>query len=116
MPRTFLCLLFAAILPAACSRAGTPPAQGASAAPTLDVTSWTDKSELFMEHPPLVAGETIRFEVTTIGMNVHEFMVGPAADVAADKEGTPEVADVGMMQTPEPERKLLPVICLQPEV
>ena len=31
--------------------------------PTLDVTSWTDKSELFMEHPPLVAGQTVRFAV-----------------------------------------------------
>ena len=34
-----------------------------------------------------------------MGMAVHEFMVGPAADVAADKEGTPEVADIAMMQT-----------------
>jgi len=45
------------------------------------------------------AGETIRFEVTTMGPTVHEFMVGPAADVAADAAGTPEVADIGMMQT-----------------
>ena len=45
------------------------------------------------------AGETITFEVTTMGMAVHEFMVGPAADVAADTEGTPEVADIAMMQT-----------------
>jgi plastocyanin len=48
---------------------------------------------------PIVAGETITFEVTTMGLTAHEFMVGPAADVAADMEGTPEVADVGMMQT-----------------
>jgi uncharacterized cupredoxin-like copper-binding protein len=47
----------------------------------------------------IVAGETITFEVTTMGMAAHEFMVGPAADVAADKEGTPEVADIWMMQT-----------------
>jgi uncharacterized cupredoxin-like copper-binding protein len=47
----------------------------------------------------IVAGETITFELTTMGMSAHEFMVGPAADVAADTEGTPEVADVGMMQT-----------------
>jgi len=45
------------------------------------------------------AGETIRFEVTTMGPVTHEFMVGPAADVAADKDGTPEVADITMMQT-----------------
>ena len=48
---------------------------------------------------PIATGETITFEVTTMGLTAHEFMVGPAADVAADKEGTPEVADIGMMQT-----------------
>lgn len=45
------------------------------------------------------AGETITFEVTTMGPVVHEFMVGPAADVAANKDGTPEIADIDMMQT-----------------
>ena len=44
-------------------------------------------------------GETVTFEVTSIGGLVHEFMVGPADAVAADTEGTPEVADIGMMQT-----------------
>ncbi len=44
-------------------------------------------------------GETILFAVTTMGPYVHEFMVGPAADVAADREGTPEVSGIGMMQT-----------------
>ncbi len=44
-------------------------------------------------------GETITFEVTTMGPISHEFMVGPAADVAADKAGTPEIADIGMMAT-----------------
>ena len=44
-------------------------------------------------------GETVTFDVTTMGPLVHEFMVGPADAVAADKEGTPEVADIGMMQT-----------------
>ena len=44
-------------------------------------------------------GETITFEVTTMGPLVHEFMVGPAADVAADKPGTPEIANLGMMDT-----------------
>jgi plastocyanin len=53
-------------------------------------------------HPdvvPIAAGETVTFEVTTMGLATHEFMVGPSADVAADAEGTPEVADIGMMQT-----------------
>lgn len=44
-------------------------------------------------------GETVTFVVTTMGPIVHEFMVGPAADVAADTPGTPEIADLGMMDT-----------------
>ena len=44
-------------------------------------------------------GETIRFEVTAMGPVAHEFMVGPAAAVAADTAGTPEVTDISMMQT-----------------
>ncbi len=47
----------------------------------------------------IAAGETINFEVTTMGLTTHEFMVGPVAAVAADTAGTPEVADIGMMQT-----------------
>jgi uncharacterized cupredoxin-like copper-binding protein len=44
-------------------------------------------------------GETVTFEVTSMGGLVHEFMVGPADAVAADTAGTPEAADIGMMQT-----------------
>jgi plastocyanin len=45
------------------------------------------------------AGETVTFEVTSMGMPSHEFMVGPAEAVETDQEGTPEVADIGMMET-----------------
>ena len=44
-------------------------------------------------------GETVTFQVTTVGPLVHEFMVGPADAVAADQAGTPEIADIGMMET-----------------
>ena len=44
-------------------------------------------------------GETVTFEVTSMGGLVHEFMVGPADAVAADRAGTPEAAGIGMMQT-----------------
>jgi RND family efflux transporter MFP subunit len=53
-------VIVAGMLAAACNR---QPAEAESEAPTLDVTSWTDKTELFMEHPPLVAGQTLRFAV-----------------------------------------------------
>lgn len=42
-------------------------------------------------------GETVTFVVTTMGPVSHEFVVGPADAVAADTEGTPEIADIGMM-------------------
>src|SRR4029078_13661536 len=45
-------------------RGTTGAGQGASSEEhTLDVTSWTQQTELFMEHPPFVAGQTIRFAV-----------------------------------------------------
>lgn len=31
--------------------------------PTIAISRWTDKTELFMEHPPLVAGEKARFAI-----------------------------------------------------
>ena len=44
-------------------------------------------------------GEPVTFQVTTMGPLIHELMVGPADAVAADRAGTPEVADIGMMET-----------------
>ena len=44
-------------------------------------------------------GETVTFLVTTMGPAVHEFMVGPADAVAADRAGTPEIEAIGMMET-----------------
>ena len=50
------------VVTAGCNRGTTAP-PAAPEAETLDVTSWTDQTELFMEHPPLVAGQTVRFAV-----------------------------------------------------
>jgi cobalt-zinc-cadmium efflux system membrane fusion protein len=61
--RHVLVLFWAAacgLLPIACAR---QPAPAHDEAPTLDVTSWTEKTELYMEYPPLVAGRTLRFAV-----------------------------------------------------
>jgi len=73
--------------------AGTP------AAPRVVRIVATPQLRFLPDVVTIQAGETITFDVTTMGPTVHEFMVGPAADVAADKAGTPEVADIGMMQT-----------------
>jgi plastocyanin len=47
----------------------------------------------------VASGETVTFLLTTMGPTTHEFMIGPAAAVASDTPGTPELADIGMMQT-----------------
>jgi membrane fusion protein, heavy metal efflux system len=46
----------------ACGRGPSGPAAGTDL-PTLDVTHWTDKTELFMEYPVLVSGRTSLFAV-----------------------------------------------------
>ena len=63
MTRSWLAtgLVVALLAPAACNRG--PRASEEAEVPTLDVTAWTDRTELFMEYPPLVAGETVRFAV-----------------------------------------------------
>ncbi len=72
---------------------------GTTSAPRVVRIIASDALRFYPDVVTVKQGETISFEVTTMGMAVHEFMVGPAADVAADKEGTPEVADIAMMQT-----------------
>jgi RND family efflux transporter MFP subunit len=47
----------------ACARDGAAPPVVEAELPTLDVTTWTERSELFMEHPPLVAGQSALFAV-----------------------------------------------------
>ena len=88
------------------SGAASAPGPGASgfvagtqAAPRVVQIVATPQLRLLPAVVTIQADETITFEVTTMGPVVHEFMVGPAADVAADKAGTPEIADLGMMQT-----------------
>src|SRR5262245_3686568 len=59
-----IALMFVVALGWACDRptSGGSHADAGEAA-TLDVTSWTEQTELYMEHPPLVAGQTVRFAV-----------------------------------------------------
>lgn len=65
MRRTLLLAMGLAVaVTPACRGAATETGHARSAeARTLDVTSWTQQTELYMEHPPLVAGQTVRFAV-----------------------------------------------------
>jgi membrane fusion protein, heavy metal efflux system len=61
-----LTTVIAALTAAGC-RGRAEPSEAES--PTLNVTHWTDRTELYMEYPPLVAGHTALFAVhlTTLG-------------------------------------------------
>jgi len=48
---------------AGCARPDAPAGTTNTALPTLDVTHWTETTELFMEYPPLVAGQPALFAV-----------------------------------------------------
>ncbi len=73
-------------------------APGTTASPRV-VRVFAGPGDTFSPSTITVArGETVTFVVTTMGPLVHEFMVGPADLVAANRQGTPEVADIGMMQ------------------
>jgi len=62
IPRLSLVLIVAAVVSSGCQRAADRSAPSTDV-PTLDITSWTDQTELYMEHPPLIAGQTVRFAV-----------------------------------------------------
>lgn len=57
--------LTSALLAASCAGGAAPPpaAIETDEVDPVVVTRWTDRSELFMEYPPLVAGETSRFAI-----------------------------------------------------
>jgi uncharacterized cupredoxin-like copper-binding protein len=65
---------------------------------TVNLTA-DDELTFFPNVVKVVEGETVTFNVTTSGTAMHEFMLGPQADAFADKEGTPEIADIGPGET-----------------
>jgi RND family efflux transporter MFP subunit len=62
-------------------------------APTLDVTAWTDKTELFMEYPPLVAGQAALFAVHLTRLSDFSAMTAgrPRLEFMPDLGGSPVV-------------------------
>jgi RND family efflux transporter MFP subunit len=85
-----LALLLIVATTASCNRR-QPPEKAEP--PTLSVTDWTDKTELFIEYPPLVTGHSARFAVhlTTL----HDFKAlnagRPSAEFVPERGGAPTV-------------------------
>ena len=72
---------------------------GTVAAPRVVEVSADDNLNFTPGLVQAAMGETVTFKIHNKGKAVHEFMVGALADAFADKEGTPEVADIGPNQT-----------------
>jgi RND family efflux transporter MFP subunit len=91
--------LVTALVMIGCGTSPTPAPEPES--PTLDVTHWTDKTELFMEYPPLVAGQTALFAVHLT--NLADFKAVAAG--RASVEFTPEAGgSPTTLTSPEPSR------------
>src|SRR5688572_19947705 len=82
-----LCVVMACAAMACGRDAAEPEAE----LPTLDVTHWTDKTELFMEYPPLVAGHTALFAVHLTRMSDFSAMTAgrPRIEFTPESGGTP---------------------------
>ena len=82
--------LVTALAALACGR-NEAPAQ--PELPTLDVTHWTDKTELYMEYPPLVAGQSARFAVHLTTLNDFRALAAgvPSIEFTPEKGGSAAV-------------------------
>src|SRR5712691_7151919 len=90
-------VVIAALTVAGCKGRAEP---SETESPTLNVTHWTDRTELYMEYPPLVAGHTAVFAVhlTTLG----DFK--PVTAGQARVEFMPETGQPAVLVGPQPSR------------
>src|SRR5215831_248571 len=85
---SWLSMCLAASLAAAMSGCGRAQAPAAEAeGPTLNVTDWTPKTELYMEYPPLVAGHAVRFAVHLTKLDDFAALNAGAASIEFTPQG-----------------------------
>ncbi len=92
-------LIVPLFLLATCRNSSPPPATPQEIKP-LAVTQWTEKTELFMEHPPLVAGENARFAVHLTDLRTFK----PLTEGRVTVELHSSSGRVGTFQTGAPSR------------
>lgn len=80
--------LILSLFGATCTRSGdTPKAEPVA----LNVTHWTEKTELYLEYPPLVAGQSARFAVHLTKLNDFQALNAgtPSLEFTPEHGGTP---------------------------
>ena len=88
--------LIAAVV-AGCNRSG-PPAAAPAEPEAMSVTRWTDKTELFAEYPPLVAGGTSRFGIHLTRLDSFKAVTDGSVEVRL--EGGSNVPEVFRVDAP----------------
>ncbi len=73
--------MLALLMVAGCDRKSGEPAVQEKEEITFAVTRWSTKSELFMEHPPLVAGQTHRFAIHFTDLRTFKPLTSGAVEV-----------------------------------
>jgi hypothetical protein len=76
----------------------------------LSATRWSDKTELFMEYPPLVAGEKARFAVHFTTLNDFKPVAAGQVTVELRRDGTAE-----SFSTPSPSKPGIFGVDVQPK-
>lgn len=81
-------LLVLAVALSGCGRPGATSTEVAET-PSLNVTDWTTKTELYMEYPPLVAGQSARFAVHLTRLDDFQALTAgvPSIEFAAESTG-----------------------------
>jgi len=99
------------LLLTACNRQ-EPPAESTAAEPEpVAVTRWSDRTELFMEYPPLVAGSTGRAAVHFTDMRTFKPLTEGAVSIDLKRDGTV----VESFRTDGPSRPGIFGVDLQPQ-
>ena len=96
-----LCSILLIGLVAAGCRRPAPPAAAPEEPEPLSVTRWTDKTELFAEYPPLVAGSTSRFAIHLTRLDTFKALTEGRVEVRLQGgSGQPEVFQVDSPSRP----------------
>lgn len=95
---TLLILPFLSI--AGCGREAPPAGAEAGEPEPLTVTRWTDKTELFAEYPPLVAGQTSRFAIHLTRLDTFKPLTQGHVEVQLRGTGAPETFTVDAPSRP----------------
>ena len=82
-----LMLILSFLMAAGCEKKALPQKAQEPEVHTESATNWTAKTELFMEHPPLVAGQTSRFAIHLTRLDNFKAVAQGKVEVQLVKDG-----------------------------